>query len=110
MGQPKASASIPLQPLRDRVVIERELPKDRTAGGIIIPQTAKDMPKSGRVLAVGDGQQCAETGKASPMVVKVGDRVLFQHYAGTEIEIGVGAASRKLLIMSEGEILAVDRS
>jgi chaperonin GroES len=96
------SGSINLQPLADRVVIEREESEMRTAGGIVLPDTAKDKPARGTVVSIGDGR-VLESGKRVALQVKVGDRVVFSSYAGDEFKIG----ERKLLLMREEDILAV---
>jgi len=91
------------QPLGDRVVVEREEAKSTTAGGIVLPDTAKDKPQKGKVLAVGDGR-VAMDGKKRPLQVKVGDSVLFTSYAGDEFKID---GEKKVLLMREDDILAV---
>jgi len=91
-----------LQPLGDRVVVEREEAKGTTAGGIVLPDTAKDRPQKGKVVAVGDGR-VAKDGKRRPLQVKVGDSVLFTSYAGEEFKNG----DQKVLLMREDDILAV---
>ena len=92
-----------LQPLGDRVVIEREEAKQTTAGGIVLPDTAKDKPQKGKVLAVGDGK-VTKDGKRKPLQVKIGDQVLFTSYAGEEFKI---EGDKKVLLMREDDILAV---
>jgi chaperonin GroES len=74
------------RPLHDRVVVKRIEAEDKTAGGIIIPDTAKEKPQQGEIIAVGPGGR-DETGKLIPMDVKAGDRVLFRKYSGTEVRI-----------------------
>jgi len=96
--------SFKLQPLADRVVIEREESENRTAGGIVLPDTAKDKPARGKVVSVGEGRRL-ESGKRVPLQVKVGDRVVFSTYAGEEVPINIG--ERKLLLMREEDILAI---
>lgn len=91
-----------LRPLNDRVVVKRIEEEQRTAGGIIIPDTAKEKPIQGEVIAVGTGK-LMEDGSRKPLDVKVGDRVLFSKYAGTEVKVG----TEELLIMREDDILAV---
>jgi chaperonin GroES len=91
-----------LKPLNDRVVVKRIEEEERTAGGIIIPDTAKEKPIQGEVLAVGSGK-LAEDGTRRPLDVKAGDRVLFGKYAGTDIKV----EGEELLIMREDDILAV---
>jgi chaperonin GroES len=91
-----------IQPLGDRVVVSRIEEEEKTAGGIIIPDTAKEKPQEGKVVAAGPGK-VGEDGKRIPLDVKKGNRVLFGKYAGTEIEIdGV-----EHLIMREEDILGV---
>ena len=92
-----------IQPLGDRVVVEREESKGTTAGGIVLPDTAKDKPQKGKVVAVGDGR-VAKDGKRRPLQVKVGDHVLFTSYAGEEFKI---KGDQKVLLMREDDILAV---
>ena len=92
-----------IQPLGDRVVVEREEAKATTAGGIVLPDTAKDKPQKGKVLAVGDGR-VSKDGKKKPLQVKVGDSVLFTSYAGDEFKID---GEKKVLLMREDDILAV---
>ena len=93
---------IKLQPLGDRVVVEREESEEKTAGGIVLPDTAKDKPARGKVISVGDGR-VLENGSRSPMQVKVGDRVIFSSYAGETFKVG----EDELLLMREDDILAV---
>ena len=92
-----------LQPLGDRVVVEREEAQEKTAGGIVLPDTAKDKPQKGKVLAVGDGR-LTKDGKRRPLQVKVGDTVLFTSYAGDEFKLN---GDKKVLLMREDDILAV---
>lgn len=91
-----------LRPLNDRVVVKRIEEEQKTAGGIIIPDTAKEKPIQGKVLAVGNGK-VMEDGSKRPLDVKEGDRVLFGKYAGTEIKV----EGDELLIMREDDILAI---
>jgi len=98
----KKSSDIKLQPLGDRIVLEREESEERTAGGIVLPDTAKNKPARGTVVAIGDGR-LLDDGKRGKLQVKVGDRVLFSSYAGDEFKIG----DRELLLMREDDILAV---
>jgi chaperonin GroES len=92
-----------LKPLGDRVVVEREEAKEKTAGGIVLPDTAKDKPQKGKVLAVGDGR-LTKDGKRRDLQVKVGDSVLFTSYAGDEFKL---EGDKKVLLMREDDILAV---
>jgi chaperonin GroES len=91
-----------VRPLHDRVLIKRVEEKEVVKGGIIIPDTAKEKPMEGEVVAVGPGKT-SDDGKRSPMDVKKGDRILFGKYAGTEIKID----EQDYVIMREEEILAV---
>jgi chaperonin GroES len=95
-------ADIKLQPLGDRVVIEREESEERTAGGIYLPDTAKEKPSRGVVVAVGDGRLLKD-GTRAPMQVKKGDHVLFSSYAGDTIKIG----DDEYLLMREDDVLAI---
>jgi chaperonin GroES len=90
------------RPLHDRLLVKRIEAEEKTAGGIIIPDTAKEKPVEGEVLAVGSGAR-DETGKIQPLDVKVGDRVLFGKWAGTDVIID----SEDRLIMKEADILGV---
>ena len=91
-----------LKPLNDRVLVKRLESEERTASGLYIPDTAKEKPSKGEVVAVGPGKH-ADDGKLVPMAVKVGDMVLFSKYAGTEVKID-GAEH---LVMREDDILAI---
>jgi len=90
------------RPLHDRVVLRRLEAEEKTAGGIIIPDTAKEKPMEGEVIAVGPGAR-DETGKLMPLDVKAGDRILFGKWSGTEVKLD-GA---ELLIMKESDIMGV---
>jgi chaperonin GroES len=90
------------KPLHDRVLVRRVEQEEKTAGGIIIPDTAKEKPMEGEVLAVGNGHK-AEDGKVTPLDVKAGDRILFGKWSGTEVKID----GEELLIMKESDILGV---
>ena len=91
-----------IKPLHDKVLVKRVDEETKTAGGIIIPDTAKEKPSEGVVEAVGNGFR-AEDGKILPMSVKVGDKVLFGKWAGTEIKVNGEAR----LIITESDILAI---
>jgi len=91
-----------LQPLNDRIVVKRSEEKEVTKGGIIIPETAKEKPIEGKVLAVGTGK-LLDDGSKIPLDVKKGDKILFSKYAGSEIKI----EGEDLLIMREDDVLAV---
>jgi chaperonin GroES len=90
------------RPLHDRVVIERIDAEAKTAGGIIIPDTAQEKPQQGKVISVGPGGR-DETGKLIPIDVKVGERILFGKWSGTEVKID----GREYLIMKESDIMGV---
>ena len=91
-----------IRPLHDRVIVKRESEEAKTKGGIIIPDTAKEKPVEGKVIAVGAGK-LMDDGKKHPLEVKKGDRVLFGKYAGTDIQID----GEEHLIMREDDIIAV---
>jgi len=92
-----------LRPLYDKIVVKRfEEQEQRTASGIIIPDTAKEKPQIGEVIAVGEGK-LLQNGQQVPPKVKSGDKVVFNKYAGTEVELD----GEKFLIMSEDEVLAI---
>ena len=89
-------------PLHDRVIVKPAASEEKTAGGIIIPDTAKEKPTQGKVISVGDGT-IDETGKRRPLSVKAGDKVLFGKWAGTEVKID----NKDLLIVKESDILGI---
>jgi chaperonin GroES len=91
-----------LRPLHDRIIVERMTEDEKSAGGIIIPDSAKEKPQRGKVLAVGKGK-IAEDGTIRPLDLKAGDVVLFGKYAGTEVKI----ENQDRLIMREDDVLAV---
>ena len=91
-----------IKPLHDRVIVKRIEEEEKTKGGIIIPDTAKEKPAEGKIVAVGDGK-VLEDGTRQPLEVKAGDRVLFGKYAGTEIKID----GQEHLIMREDDIIAI---
>jgi chaperonin GroES len=91
-----------IRPLQDRVIVKRVQEEEKTKGGIIIPDTAKEKPIEGKVIAVGNGK-VQEDGKVRPLDVKAGDRILFSKYAGTEIKID----GEEHLMMREEDILGV---
>jgi chaperonin GroES len=94
--------TLKLRPLADRVVIEPMEGEEVTPSGILLPETAKEKPQQGKILAVGQGRR-DDDGELIPMDVKVDDKVLYAKYAGTEIKID----GKKLLILKESDILAV---
>ena len=91
-----------LRPLQDRVIVKRVEEETKTAGGLFIPETAKEKPQRGEIVAVGNGKK-TEDGKVLPLDVKVGDTVLFGKYAGTEIKVD----GDEFLMMREDDLLAV---
>jgi chaperonin GroES len=91
-----------IRPLQDRLIVKRIAEEEKTKGGLIIPDTAKEKPQEGKVIAVGKGK-ANEEGKVTPLDVKAGDRVLFGKYSGTEIKID----GEEHLIMREDDILGV---
>ena len=90
------------RPLHDRVVVRRIEAEEKTSGGIIIPDTAKEKPQEGEVVAVGPGAR-DDAGKIQPLDVKAGDRILFGKWSGTEVKID----GQDLLIMKESDVLGV---
>jgi len=91
-----------IRPLHDRVIVKRMEGEEKTKGGIIIPDTAKEKPVEGKVIAVGSGK-VLENGKKVPLQVKEGDRILFGKYSGTEVKID----GEEHLIMREDDIIAI---
>ncbi|BCG97786.1 co-chaperone GroES [Mesorhizobium sp. 131-2-1] len=90
------------RPLHDRILVRRIEAEEKTAGGIIIPDTAKEKPQEGEVIAVGPGAR-DESGKLTPLDVKIGDRILFGKWSGTEIKLN----GEDLLIMKESDVMGV---
>jgi chaperonin GroES len=101
-GAEKEQFDMAFRPLHDRVVVKRLEGEEKTKGGIIIPDTAKEKPQEGKVVSVGPGGR-DESGKLTPLDVKAGDRVLFGKWSGTEVKID----GEDLLIMKESDILGV---
>ncbi len=97
-----AKGGVRLQPLGDRVVLQRDDSEEVTAGGIVLPDSAQDKPARGRIVSVGDGR-LLDDGSRSQLQVKEGDRVLFSSYAGEGFKMG----DQELLLMREEDILAV---
>ncbi len=91
-----------IKPLQDRLVVKRIEEEEKTKGGIIIPDSAKEKPQEGRVVAIGDGKTL-ESGQKAPMTVKPGDKILFGKYSGSEIKID----GEEHLIMREDDVLAI---
>jgi chaperonin GroES len=98
----KERQNMKIRPLQDRVIVKRLEEEEKTKGGIIIPDTAKEKPQEGKVIAVGKGK-VTEDGKVIPLDVKVGDKILFGKYSGSEIKIG----GEEHLIMREEDILGI---
>ena len=98
----KSKSKLDIRPLGDRVLVQRLEAEDKTAGGILLPESAKDKPKEGKIVAVGEGRSL-DNGERQAMDVKVGDRVLFSSYAGTEVKV----SGEEYLIMNESDILAI---
>ena len=96
------ASKLKLKPLGGRVIVEPIEQEEMTAGGIILPETAKEKPQEGKSLAAGPGER-DEDGKRIAMDVKVGDRVLYAKYSGTEVKVD----GKKLLILKENDILAI---
>ena len=100
--QSKGEPSVKIRPLHDRVIVRRLEEERKSPGGIVIPDTAKEKPIQGEVIAVGNGK-ILEDGKVRPLDVKAGDKVLFGKYSGTEVKIG----DEELLVMREEDIMGV---
>lgn len=98
----KVSTNVKLQPLGDRVVVKREESEERTSGGILLPDSAKDRPARGKVVSVGNGR-LLDDGTRSAIQVKPGERVIFSSYAGETFKVD----DQELLLMREDDILAV---
>jgi len=101
-GGIKMASKLKLKPLGGRVIVEPIEQEEMTAGGIILPETAKEKPQEGKILASGPGER-DEDGNRIAMEVKVGDKVLYAKYSGTEVKVD----GKKLLILRESDILAV---
>ncbi len=91
-----------IRPLQDRILVKRIVEDEKTAGGIIIPDSAKEKPQEGEVIAVGKGR-VTDDGKSIPLDLKKGDKILFGKYSGTEVNLG----GTEHLIMTEGDVLGV---
>lgn len=98
----KDENGLKLVPLYDRIVLKRQEAASKTAGGIVLPDTAKDKPQKGTVISVGDGH-VSKDGKRMPLTLKAGDKVIFSSYAGDEISIG----EEEYLLLRESDVLAV---
>ena len=101
MAKEKASASLKVRPLDDRVVVEPLEAEEKTSGGILLPDTAKQKPQRGRVLAVGPGK-LRDTGERAVLNVAVGDEVIYGKYSGSDVEVG----GKDVKILRESDILA----
>ena len=99
----RSRSKVNVRPLHDKVIVRRDEAESETESGIVLPETAKDRPKTGVVEAVGDGKLNTETGERTPLTVKAGDRVIFTSYAGSEVKID----GDEVLIMNEDDILAI---
>ena len=98
----KGDTVVKIRPLHDRVIVRRLEEERRTAGGIVIPDTAKEKPIQGEVVAAGKGK-ILENGEVRPLDVKVGDKVLFGKYSGTEVKV----SNEELLVMREEDIMGI---
>jgi chaperonin GroES len=94
--------SLKLKPLGDRLIVKAIEEEETTASGLVLPDTAKEKPQKGEVLAVGDGKVNEDTGKRTPLDVVVGDQVLYSKYGGTEIKVD----GEELLVLRESDVLA----
>ena len=99
---PKSKKNIGIRPLGDRILVQRIEAEAKTAGGILLPESAKEKPKEGKIISVGPGK-VLDSGERSKVQLKKGDRVLFTSYAGTEVDVD----GEEYLIMSEDDVLAV---
>jgi chaperonin GroES len=97
-----AKAEVGVRPLHDRILVRRVAEETKTAGGIIIPDTAKEKPQRGEIVAAGKGR-VSEDGKVMPLEVKIGDRILFGKYSGTELKLN----GEELLMMREEDVLGI---
>lgn len=95
-------ADVNIRPLHDRLLVRRMKEDEKTAGGIIIPDTAKEKPQRGEVVATGNGR-VTDDGKTRPMEVKTGDKVLFSKYAGTDLKLG----AEEFLMITESDVLGI---
>ena len=95
-------SKVSIRPLGEKVLVKRLEAEDKTAGGIVLPDTAREKPKRGTVISTGEGR-LLDTGDRQPLQVKKGDQVLFTSYAGTEVKV----EGEEMIIMDEGDILAI---
>lgn len=93
---------MPIVPLNEKIVVQRMEAEDKTAGGIILPDNAKEKPKQGKILSLGEGKML-DNGQRAPFQVKVGDKVLFSSYAGNEVTVD----GKEYLVMTEDDLLAI---
>src|SRR5579875_2567095 len=100
--KPREASTMTLQPLDDRIVVRPSEAEETTASGLVIPDTAKEKPQQGEVLAVGPGRRAENTGELIPLDVAVGDKVVYSKYGGTEITVD----GEDLLILSGRDVLA----
>ena len=91
-----------VKPIGDRILVKRIKAEEKTAGGIVVPDTAKEKPKEGKIISLGTGK-ALDDGKKSEFIVKKGDRILFESYAGTEVKID----SEEYLLMKEDDVLGI---
>jgi chaperonin GroES len=98
----KEKTKVKLQPLGDRIVVQREASEEKTSGGILLPDSAKNKPTRGTIISVGNGRM-TDKGVRAPLQVRPGDKVLFTSYAGEQIDVD----GEEYLLMSENEVLAV---
>jgi chaperonin GroES len=98
----KTASDLQVRPLHDRILVKRMAEEDKTAGGLIIPDTAKEKPQRGEVVATGKGR-ILEDGKVLPLEVRVGDKVLFSKYMGTELKLD----GQEFLMIKEEDVLGV---
>jgi len=98
----KTKTKVNIRPLGDRVLVKRAEAEEKTAGGILLPESAKDKPKEGKIVSIGEGR-LLDDGKRSTFSVKTGDRILFSAYAGTEVSYD----GTEYLIMREDDILGI---
>ena len=96
-----------LKPIGDRIIVRRELSDDKTAGGIILPDTAKQKPQRGEVIAVGPGKVSKKDGTRSKMQLKAGDKVLFTTWAGDEFKDRQAKVEGEILVMHESDVMCV---
>jgi chaperonin GroES len=98
----EATNNMTLQPLDDRIVVRPNEAEEKTASGLVIPDTAKEKPQQGEVLAVGPGRRAESTGELIPLDIKVGDTVLYSKYGGTEVTVD----GEDLLVLASRDVLA----